>query len=125
VAEPAIDIADSYVFANARPGAPFSDAANYRFRIRPVTIPAAGRSSAFEGGTDEYDMMFTFAAPVTTDGAGNPLQKGTGQTAGTLFAVAAETVALGKFPIRLERTGLCGTNLTFVVTVGNGLGDRL
>jgi hypothetical protein len=200
VAEPAIDIADLYVFPspsqpgrlvlvmtvfpNARPGALFSDAAAYRFRIRPVTIPAAGRGSAFEVGTDDYDITLTFAAPVTTDGAGNPVQEGMctlpngvtvafrvndeqpaetfgariytglrmdplfidgagyvktlatrhvafqehginsaegwnilgivvdldvatlfGQTPGTLFAVAAETVALGKFPIRLERFG--------------------
>jgi hypothetical protein len=80
VAEPAIDIGDSYVypspsrpgrlvlamtvFPNAQPGAQFSDAAAYRFRIRPVTIPAGG--SRFDVGTDEYDITCTFAAPVSS-----------------------------------------------------------
>jgi hypothetical protein len=93
VAEPAIDIADVYVFPspsrpgrlvlvmtvfpNAQPGAMFSDAASYRFRIRPVTVPAPGPSSRFEVGTDEYDITCTFAAPVTMDDAGNPVQEAT------------------------------------------------
>ena len=62
VAEPAIDIADSYVFPspsrpgqlvlvmtvfpNARPGALFSDAASYRFRLRQVTVPSNGPARA-------------------------------------------------------------------------------
>src|SRR5882757_4829863 len=90
VAEPAIDIGDGYVFPspsrpgqlalvmtvfpNAQPGALFSDAARYRFRIRPVTIPAGGPGSRFEVGTDEYDITCTFAAP---DEAGNSVQEGT------------------------------------------------
>src|SRR6266849_10137386 len=93
VAEPAIDIGDIYVFPspsrpgqlvlvmsvfpNARPGALFSDAASYRFRVRPVTIPASGPGSRFEVGTDEYDISCTFAAPVTTGGAGHFVQEGT------------------------------------------------
>jgi hypothetical protein len=196
VAEPAVDIADVYVFPspsrpgrlvlvmtvfpNAQPGALFSDAASYRFRVRPVTIPANGLRSSFEVGSDEYDVTCTFAAPATTDGA----QEGTctlpngaratfrvndeqgaevpgarvyaglrmdplfidstgyvetlatgrlsfqaiGSNAadgwdalgivveldvetmlrgasGTLFAVAAEVVTVGKFPVRLERFG--------------------
>jgi hypothetical protein len=92
VAEPAIDIGDGYVFPspsqpgrlvlvmtvfpNAQPGALFSDAASYRFRIRPVTIPANGAGARFEVGTEEYDVTCTFAAPVTTDDAGNPVQEG-------------------------------------------------
>src|SRR6476620_7614130 len=92
VAEPAIDIDDSYVFPspsrpgrlvlvmtvfpNAQPGALFSDAANYRFRLRPLTIPFNGPGSRFEVGTDEYDVTCTFAAPVTTDDAGDLLQEG-------------------------------------------------
>jgi Domain of unknown function (DUF4331) len=92
VAEPAIDIGDFYVFPspsqpgrlalvmtvfpNAQPGALFSDAASYRFRVRPVTIPASGPGSRFEVGTDQYDITCTFAAPVTTDGAGNSVQEG-------------------------------------------------
>src|SRR5258705_3351645 len=92
VAEPAIDIGDAYVFPspsrpgqlvlvmtvfpNAQPGALFSDAASYRFRVRPVTIPAGGPGSRFEVGTDEYDITCTFAAPVTTDDAGDSVQEG-------------------------------------------------
>ena len=200
VAEPAIDIGDSYafpspsrpgrlvlvmtVFPNALPGALFSDAAGYRFRVRPVTIPAGGPGSRFDVGTDEHDVTFTFAAPVTMDDAGNPVQQGTctlpngatvsfrvndeqgaeapavrvfaglrmdplfndstgyvetlatrrlafqergtngadgwdilgivveldvatmlGPAPGTLFAVAAETVTTGAFPVRLDRFG--------------------
>src|SRR5712664_280115 len=172
VAEPAIDIGDAYVFPspsrpgqlvlvmtvfpNAQPGALFSDAATYRFRLRPVTVPAGGPGSRFEVGTDEYDITCTFAAPVTTDGAGNFVKEGTcmlpngatvsfrgyvetlatrhlafqangtngadgwdilgivveldvatmlGRAVGTLFAVAAETVTAGQFPVRLDRFG--------------------
>src|SRR5258705_2006225 len=93
VAEPAIDIGAAYVFPipsrpghlvlvmtvfpNAQPGALFSDAASYRFRVRPVTIPASGPGSRFEVGTDEYDITCTFAVPVTTDGTGKFAQEGT------------------------------------------------
>ncbi len=200
VAEPAIDIGDAYVFPspsrpgllvlvmtvfpNAQPGALFSDAARYQFRVRPVTIPASGPGSRFEVGTDEFDITCTFAVPVMTDGAGNFVQEGTctlpngatvsfrvndeqgaeapgarvfaglrmdplfndstgyvetlatrqlafqengtngadgwdilgivveldvatmlGRVPGTLFAVAAETVTAGKFPVRLDRFG--------------------
>jgi hypothetical protein len=172
------------VFPNAQRGALFSDAASYRFRVRPVTIPASSPGSRFEVGTDEYDITCTFAAPVTRDGAGNFVQEGTctlpdgavvsfrvndeqgaaapgarvfaglrmdplfndstgyvetlatrrlafqangtngadgwdalgivveldvatmlGRAPGTLFAVAGEVVAAGKFPVRLERFG--------------------
>ena len=200
VAEPAIDIADAYVFPspsrpgrlalvmtvfpNARPGALFSDAAGYRFRIRPAAIPAGGPGSRFEVGTDEYEVTCTFAAPPTADDAEGPVQGGTctlpngatvafrvnddrgaeapgahvfaglrmdplfndstayvetlatrrlafradgtngadgwdilgivveldvatmlGAASGTLFAVAAEVVTAGKYPVRLERFG--------------------
>src|SRR6478672_5746609 len=92
VAEPAIDIGDLYVFPspsrpgglvlvmsvfpNAQSGSLFSDAASYRFSIRPVTIPAEGPGSSFEVGADQYDVTCMFAAPVTTDEAGNPVQEG-------------------------------------------------
>ena len=200
VAEPAIDIADAYVFPspsragrlvlvmtvfpNAQPGALFSDAAEYRFRIRPASIAAGGPGSRFEVGSDEYDITCTFAAPVTTDDAGHAVQEGActlpngasvsfrvdddqgaeapgarvfaglridplfndstayvetlatqrlafradgvngadgwnilgivveldvatllGAASGTLFAVAAEVVTAGAFPVRLERFG--------------------
>jgi hypothetical protein len=55
----------------------FSDAASYRLRLRPVTIPAGGPGSRFDVRTDEYDITCTFAAPVTIDAAGNPVQAGT------------------------------------------------
>src|SRR3954466_9648106 len=90
VAEPSIDIGDSYVFPspsrpgqlvlvmtvfpNALPGALFSDAASYRFRIRPAAIAPRGPESHVKVGTDEYDVTCTFGAPVTTDDAGNPVQ---------------------------------------------------
>jgi uncharacterized protein DUF4331 len=93
VAEPAVDIGDVYAFPspsrpgrlvlvmtvlpNAQPGAPFSDAASYRFRIRPVTIPAKNPGSRFEVRPDEYDTTFTFAVPATTGGAGKLVQEGT------------------------------------------------
>ena len=213
VAEPAIDLTDLYVFPspsrpgqlvlvmgvfpNARPGALFSDAASYRFRVRPVTIPASGPGSRFEVGTDEYDITCTFAAPVTTDGAGHSVQEGTctlpngatvsfrvndeqgaeapgarvfaglrmdpllidstgyvetlatrrlafqangtnaadgwnvlgivveldvatmlGRAPGTLFAVAAETVTAGKFPVRLERFGRVGVKNQLLAEYG-------
>jgi len=200
VADPAVDIADAYVFPspsrpgqmvlvmtvfpNAQPGALFSDAASYRFRVRPVTIPAGGAASRFEVGTHEYDVTCTFAVPVTTDDAETPVQAGTctlpngamvpfrvddeqgaeapgarvfaglrmdplfndstayvetlatrrlalrengtngadgwdilgiaveldvaamlGRAPGTLFAVAAEVVTRGRFPVRVERFG--------------------
>ena len=93
VAEPAIDVADMYafpspsrpgqlvlamtVFPNARPGALFSDAVDYRFRLRPVTVPAGGPAARFDVGTDEYDLTCTFTTPVGTDDARQPGQEGT------------------------------------------------
>src|ERR1700754_4794202 len=92
VAEPAIDIADFYafpspsepgrlvlvmtVFPNARPGALFSDAASYRFRIRPVTVPAGGPARRFEVGAEEYDVTRPFTAPTESADAGQPRQEG-------------------------------------------------
>ena len=81
VAEPAIDIADNYVFPapseagrlvlamtvfpNAQPGARFSDAARYRFRLRPATI---GSGSRVEVGTDEYEITCTFTTDDVQEG---------------------------------------------------------
>src|SRR5258707_1508402 len=94
VAEPAIDIGDAYVFPspsrpgqlvlvmtvfpNAQPGALFSDAATYRVRVRPVTIPAIGPAPRFEVPTDEYDTTCTLADPVTTEAAGKLAHESTG-----------------------------------------------
>src|SRR5260370_5171584 len=94
LADPAIDLTDLYafpspsrpghlvlvmnVFPNARPPALFSDAASYRFRVRPVTITASRPGSLFDVGTDEYALTCTFAAPVALDGRGQSVQEGTG-----------------------------------------------
>ncbi|MFF8400588.1 DUF4331 family protein [Streptomyces sp. NPDC014846] len=199
-ADPAIDLADLYafpspsrdgrlvlvmdVFPNARPGALFSDAATYRFRVRPAALAAEHSGAAFDIGADEYAFSCTFSGPaesgtgeeVTQQGVcvlpngesvafrvnddrggegpgvhvyaglrldpffmdvGKEVQtraerrlafvpKGTnsldrvdvltvvvefdvagllGPAPGTLFAVAAETVTAGPYPVRLERLG--------------------
>jgi hypothetical protein len=92
IADPAIDIADNYVFPsptrpgkavlvmtvfpNARLGAMFSDAVDYRFRVRPVTVPTSGPGAHFDVGKEEYDITCRFTAPVLTDDAGHPIQEG-------------------------------------------------
>jgi hypothetical protein len=168
-----------------------------------VTIPSSGPSSRFEVGTDEYDITCTFAAPVTTNGAGHSVQEGTcmlpnGATVsfrvndeqgsrapgahvfaglrmdplfidavgyvetlatrrlafqangtnaadgwdvlsivveldvatklrlspGTLFAVAAETVTAGRFPVRLERFGRVGVKNQLLAELGVDMVNR-
>ena len=198
--DPAIDLTDLYafpgssrpdqlilvmnVFPNARPPALFSDAASYRFRVCPATIPAGRPGPRFDVGTDEYAFTCTFSAPDGPDGNGKLAQRGTcvlpnqeavsfqvndergghghgvriyaglrldpffmdvpkevetrathrlaflpkgnntldgldiltivveldvarvlGPASGTVFAVAAETVTAGPYPLRLERLG--------------------
>src|SRR5262249_35112392 len=82
--DPSIDLTDLYAFPspsgpgklvlvmngfpNARPGALFSDAASYRFRVRPAAIPAGGTGSLFDIGVREYAFACTFSAPVGTNG---------------------------------------------------------
>jgi hypothetical protein len=94
--DPATDIADLYVFPSperpghlvlvlnvfpaAAPGALFSDAIAYRFRLRPVTMTTAGARPAFEVGQDEYAFTCTFAAPVRQEGSEAWLQAGTCMT---------------------------------------------
>ncbi|WP_030410755.1 DUF4331 family protein [Streptomyces sp. NRRL S-1448] len=199
-ADPAIDLADLYafpdpsrtgrlvlvmdVFPNARPGALFSDAASYRFRVRPAAITADHPGSLFEVGPDEHAFTCTFSGPVESDADGEVTQSGTcvlpngeavafqvnderggegrgvrvyaglrldpffmdvgkevetrserrlaflpkgtntlqdvdvlsivvefdvagllGSASGTVYAIAAETVTAGPYPIRLERLG--------------------
>jgi hypothetical protein len=65
------------VFPNARPGSLFSDAAAYRFRIRPVSIPTGPAASPFAVGTDEWAITCTFAAPDPLDGSSRSSQRGT------------------------------------------------
>lgn len=90
LADPACDLTDLYafpcpsqpghlvlvmnIFPYARPGALFSDAVSYRFRLRPVTIPASSPGSHFDVGTDEYTLTCTFAVP---EGRGQSVQVGT------------------------------------------------
>ena len=77
LADPVVDITDLYVFPNperagsvvlvldvfpnAEPTALFSDVVDYRFRVRPVTIPSRG-GAAFAVGEKEYTISCRFAA---------------------------------------------------------------
>ena len=83
IADPAADIADLYVFPSperpgylvlvlnvfpsAMPGALFSDALAYRFRLRPLML-AAGKRPAFAVSQEEYAFTCTFASPAATNG---------------------------------------------------------
>jgi Domain of unknown function (DUF4331) len=98
VADPVIDITDMYVFPS--PGQPghltlvldvfpscgptalFSDAANYRFRVRPVGIASSGAKAAFAVGEQEYIFNCRFAAP-TNGGAGGQVAQECTFTAST------------------------------------------
>jgi Domain of unknown function (DUF4331) len=93
IADPAADIADLYVFPSperpghlalvlnvfptAAPGALFSDAVAYRFRLRPVTATTAGTRPAFEIGQAEYVFSCTFATPASANGGDRLAQTGT------------------------------------------------
>ncbi|MFD7376852.1 DUF4331 family protein [Streptomyces mirabilis] len=200
LADPAIDLTDLYafpspsrsgrlvlvmnVFPNARPGALFSDAAGYRFRVRPASVPMEDSGSLLDVGTDEFALTCTFSIPIGPDDNGELAQRGTcelpngesisllvnderggeghgvrcyaglrldpffmdvakevetrarrrlafvpkgtnslegadvltvvveldvarvfGAASGSVFAVAAETVTVGPYPVRLERLG--------------------
>src|SRR5215204_1000916 len=86
IADPAADIADLYVFPSperpgwlvlvmtvfpmAAPGALFSDALAYRFRLRPLTVNMSGAKPLFAVGKTESVFTCTFAAPLQqNDGA--------------------------------------------------------
>lgn len=56
------------VFPAATPTALFSDAIDYRFRVRPVTPTGAGPTPAFEVGADEYAFAVSFTAPRVNGG---------------------------------------------------------
>ncbi|MCK6627150.1 MAG: DUF4331 domain-containing protein [Anaerolineae bacterium] len=93
IADPAADIADLYVFPSperpgclvlvltvfpaAMPGALFSDAVAYRFRLRPVTATTVGARPTFEVDQTEVAFTCTFAAPVKPDGSEAWMQTGT------------------------------------------------
>src|SRR5262245_56344265 len=84
------------VFPNARPRALFSDAANYRFRLRPAGIPAGAPAPLFDVGTDEFAFTCTFSAPLGPDAGGDVTQRG------TCVLPSGETVS---FQVNDERGG--------------------
>jgi hypothetical protein len=91
IAGPQCDICDFYAFSspertgnlvlvtnivpNAAPGATFSDAIVYRFRLRTATIAGLGKDAQFALGKDEYVIDCTFSAP-RAGGSGEPVQDG-------------------------------------------------
>jgi hypothetical protein len=98
ISDSACDITDVYAFPSPeRPGhlvlvldvipacgsaELFSDAINYRFRVRPVTSARAGAAPAVAVGEDEYAFTVTFAAPVHGDRSDTVVQDGTCTTPG-------------------------------------------
>jgi len=92
IADPSADIADLYafpsperpgwlvlvltVFPAAAPGALFSDAVAYRFRLRPLTVNMTGSVPRFDVGQAEYRFSCTFAAPVQRNGSEAWVQTG-------------------------------------------------
>lgn len=91
-ANPVVDITDMYAFPSPqRPGtlvlvlnvfpfagmsALFSDAVDYRFRVRPTTIGSDAAGPAFVVGEKEYTFSCRFAVPVKADGDGLLVQEG-------------------------------------------------
>ena len=89
LADPVVDITDVYafpspeqpgllvlvlnVFPSAEPAALFSDAVDYRFRLRPVTV-ADDSAAAFAVGEKEYIVSCRFSGPVEAQG-GSPLEQ--------------------------------------------------
>lgn len=83
-ADPVIDITDMYAFPSperegalvlvlnvfpfAGMSALFSDAVEYRFRIRPAAMPSGQGASSFAVSEKEHTVSCRFAAPVTRDG---------------------------------------------------------
>lgn len=100
LADPVVDITDMYVFPNpqragslvlvlnvfpfAAPSALFSDAVDYRFRVRPAEITAGGDGVALKVGESEHVLSCRFGVPVAGDGGGliqeGHLTSSTGQT---------------------------------------------
>ena len=92
LADPVVDITDLYVFPNperpgslvlvldvfpnAEPTALFSDAVDYRFRVRPVKIPP-GAGAAFAVSEKEYTIGCRFAVPIQSQGGAPLVQEGT------------------------------------------------
>ncbi|HEX8807265.1 MAG TPA: DUF4331 family protein [Candidatus Aquilonibacter sp.] len=91
-ADPVVDITDMFAFPSPeRPGtlvlvldafpfagisALFSNAVEYRFRIRPASIARSESGVQFSIGEKEYRVACRFGVPATSD-AGSPVQEGT------------------------------------------------
>ena len=92
LADPVVDITDVYVFPSpeqpgllvlvlnvfpsAEPAALFSDAVDYRFRLRPVTV-AGDSAAAFAVGETEYTLNCRFSRPLEDQGGSQFEQEGT------------------------------------------------
>jgi Domain of unknown function (DUF4331) len=84
LADPVVDITDMFAFPSpqrsgtlvlvlnvfpfAGMSALFSDAVDYRVRLRPVAITSSGPGSAFAVNEKEYIFSCRFAVPVKRDG---------------------------------------------------------
>ena len=95
IANPEIDITDVFAFPSPeRPGNGvlvmnifpfkeiestrllFSDALDYRIRVRPVRIASTGSRAAFVVGEEERAFSFTFMVPQVLDGGARLVQSG-------------------------------------------------
>jgi len=92
VADPVVDITDMYVFPSPErpgvlvlvlnvfpscaPGVLFSDAVDYRFRVRPAAIASSGPKAAFAVSDKEYTFSCRFTAPIANGGT-QLVQEGT------------------------------------------------
>ena len=92
-ADPVVDITDMYAFPSpqrsgslvlvldvfpfAGMSALFSDAVDYRFRVRPTAIASSGAGAAFAVSEKEYVLSCRFAAPLEQEGGGPLVQEGT------------------------------------------------
>ena len=91
-ADPVVDITDMYAFPSPQDSgvlvlvlnvfpfagisAFFSDAVEYRFRVRPTSLAASGASGRFSISEKEYTFSCRFTAPVKRDGTGGLVQEG-------------------------------------------------
>src|SRR5450755_4538163 len=93
LADPVVDITDMYVFPSperpdslvlvldvfpsAGPTALFSDAVDYRFRLRPASIASRGAGAAFAVSEQEHTFSCRFGVPVDPERGGQIVQEGT------------------------------------------------
>ena len=96
LADPVVDITDMFAFPSpqrsgtlvlvlnvfpfAGMSALFSDAVDYRVRLRPLAITSSGPGSLFAVTEREYIFSCRFASPAKRDGGGN-VQEGSCTTA--------------------------------------------